>query len=224
MSKITTSYSNKDRLFMEKGEYTKNLQFTMSVPDHVNRYMKLKRIVSIGIALVLLLPSLVLIGVFGLLIILESEGGMIFKQERLGYQGKKIFVYKLRSMQKDAFLDGPLFTEKNDSRITKIGKIVRRFRIDELPQLINIIKGDMCFLGPRPLTSFEYTDCHPDFFNRLLVVPGISGLAQINGGNELNNQEKLAFDLEYIRNVSFLYDIKIGILTLKTIIFGHGAR
>lgn len=209
---------------MKNDSKNHEMKFTMVVSQKALGYMKLKKVIDVMIALVLLIPSILLISIFGILIILESDGGMLFKQQRMGYLGRKIYVYKLRSMKQDAELDGPLFTEENDPRITKVGKIVRRFRIDELPQLINILKGDMSFLGPRPLTSFEYLNCDPEFFNRLLVVPGISGLAQVNGGNELNNQEKLSYDLEYIRNISLLYDIKIGILTIKTILFGHGAR
>lgn len=164
---------------------------------------------------------------FSLLIMMESEGGPFYSQKRLGKDGKCFKIYKLRSMYIDAEKDGPQWASANDNRITKVGKFIRKTRIDELPQIWNILKGDMTIIGPRPerpeLIS-EFEKDIPNFRDRLAIKPGLTGWAQINGGYELTPAEKLNYDLYYITNRSFVLDFKIMVNTIKIILTGHGAR
>ena len=204
--------------------YFERQMYTVTLSNDSQIYIPLKRLFDFVLALILLIPSTILIGIFGLLIILESEGGVFFKQERLGKDGKLIYVLKLRSMVKGATRQGPLYTKQNDDRVTRVGRFVRRTRIDELPQIFNVLTGDMSFIGPRPLVPWEYEVSDHNFANRLMVTPGISGLAQVNGGNDLNNEQKLVFDLEYIRNFGLSMDAKVFLLTIKTIVSGNGVR
>ncbi|HEY5589181.1 MAG TPA: sugar transferase, partial [Candidatus Paceibacterota bacterium] len=132
--------------------------------------------------------------------------------------------YKLRSMYENADTLGPLYTAEEDNRITRVGKIIRKFRIDELPQLRNILCGEMSFIGPRPLTGYEYDISDHDFNQRLLVLPGLSGLAQVSGGNKHTNEQKLKCDLNYIRHLSLKLDFKILCKTIVVILSGNGAR
>ena len=127
----------------------------------------------------------------------------------------------------DAEKDGPKWASENDERITKVGRIIRKTRIDELPQLFNILKGDMSIIGPRPERPElikEFIKYIPDFNDRLLVKPGITGWAQVNGGYSLTPEEKLEFDKYYIKNRGFKLDLLILIKTIIVIFTSHGAR
>ena len=160
-------------------------------------------------------------------IVLESSGNPIYIQERVGLNGQKFIMYKLRSMYIDAEKDGHQWAIKNDHRITKVGKFIRRTRIDEFPQIINIIKGDMSFIGPRPeRPEFvnEFLKYIPDFNDRLAIPPGITGWAQVNGGYDLTPYEKLKYDKYYIEYESFQLDSLILLKTIKVIFTGHGSR
>lgn len=164
---------------------------------------------------------------FALLIVLESKGGPLYSQTRLGKDGQVFKMYKLRSMYTDADKNGPLWTLANDNRITKVGKFIRKTRIDELPQLWNILKGDMSLVGPRPEVpelKEQFEKVMPNFNDRLAVKPGLTGWAQINGGYELTPAETLDYDLYYIKNKSVLLDLKIMLTTVKILCTGHGAR
>ena len=135
--------------------------------------------------------------------------------------------HKLRSMRTDAEKFGAQWAEKNDPRITKVGKFIRKTRIDEIPQLFNILKGDMSIIGPRPERpefTQEFNEEIPGFINRLAVKPGLTGWAQINGGYDITPQEKLVEDIYYIENRSILLDFKIILKTVKVVLTGHGAR
>lgn len=161
------------------------------------------------------------------LVVLESKGNPIYSQERLGKDEKPFILYKIRSMSTDAEKNGPQWADKNDARITKIGKFIRKTRIDELPQLYNILKGDMTIVGPRPERSvftYEFEKTIGGFTNRLKVKPGLTGLAQVNGGYEMTPKEKLHWDLKYIEERNFITDFKIIIKTVLVIFTGHGAR
>lgn len=204
--------------------YFDQKMYTVELSTTAKFYLPFKRMIDLFLGIVLMIPSLVIIGIFGLLIVMESKGGVFFRQERLGKDGRIIYVLKLRSMCNGAYRKGPLYTKENDHRVTKVGKFIRRTRIDELPQILNVLLGDMSFIGPRPLVPWEYEISDHEFANRLMVTPGISGLAQVNGGNDLNNNQKLVYDLEYIRDFGILMDLKVFILTLKTIISGNGVR
>ena len=181
-------------------------------------------IVLSSVALVLSSPIMLITGV---LIKLEDGGPIFYKQERMGRYGKEFYVYKLRSMRTDAEKFGAQWANKEDNRITKIGKFIRKTRIDELPQLVNILKGEMGIIGPRPERPIfvkEFEEKNPGFVQRLAVRPGLTGWAQVNGGYDITPQEKLEYDLYYIKNRSILLDIKIVLLTIKVVLTGDGAR
>ena len=123
--------------------------------------------------------------------------------------------------------DGPRWAERDDTRVTKIGVFLRKSRLDELPQLWNILVGDMSFVGPRPEREYFYNifeEYIPDFGQRMLVKPGLTGWAQVNGGYELKPEEKIVYDLEYIRNWSLGMDMKCILMTVKLVFTHEGAR
>ncbi|WP_373214970.1 sugar transferase [Peptostreptococcus anaerobius] len=186
-----------------------------------------QRTVDIVLSLIGCIVGIPFIIIFGLLIKIEDGGPITYKQERLGRYGKKFYVYKLRSMRTDAEKFGAQWAEKDDPRVTKVGKFIRKTRIDEIPQLWNILKGDMGIIGPRPERSFfvkEFEEKYDHFVYRLAVKPGLTGWAQVNGGYEMDPGEKLVYDLEYIRNRSLLFDIKIILKTVAVLFTGDGAR
>lgn len=186
-----------------------------------------QRTLDILLSLVGLLVGIPLIFIFGILIKIEDNGPITYKQERLGKGGKRFYIYKLRSMRTDAEKFGAQWAEKDDPRITKIGKFIRKTRIDEIPQLFNILKGDMSIIGPRPeRPSFteEFNKYIPGFVNRLAIKPGLTGWAQVNGGYDITPEEKLIEDMYYIRNRSILLDFKILFKTVKVVLTGDGAR
>ena len=186
-----------------------------------------QRVSDIILSVIGLLIGIPLMIIFGILIKIEDNGPITYKQERLGKGGKKFYIYKLRSMRTDAEKFGAQWAEKDDPRITKVGKFIRKTRIDEIPQLFNILKGDMSIIGPRPeRPSFteEFNQEIPGFVNRLAVKPGLTGWAQVNGGYEITPKEKLIEDIYYIKNRSILLDLKILFKTVKVILTGDGAR
>ncbi len=200
---------------------------TAVVSQNKPLYHFLKRLIDFLVALlgfVILAPLMLLIA---LAIKLNSKGPAVYKQERLGLDGKSFVMYKFRSMYLDAESEGPQWAEKNDDRTTSLGGFLRLCRLDELPQLINILKGDMSIVGPRPERSIFYDEFEktvPDFRDRLAVIPGLTGWAQINGGYEIGPAEKLQYDKEYIRNRSLWLDFKIILRTSITILTRDGAR
>ncbi len=186
-----------------------------------------QRTVDIVLSLIGCIVGIPFIIIFGLLIKIEDGGPITYKQERLGRYGKEFYVYKLRSMRTDAEKFGAQWAEKDDPRVTKVGKFIRKTRIDEIPRLWNILKGDMGIIGPRPERSFfvkEFEEKYDHFVYRLAVKPGLTGWAQVNGGYEMDPGEKLVYDLEYIRNRSLLFDIKIILKTVAVLFTGDGAR
>lgn len=190
-------------------------------------YRKVKRIVDLPISIFLLLLILPICLIVCLFIILESSGNPIYIQERVGLNERRFKIYKLRSMYIDAEKNGHQWASKNDQRITKVGRFIRRTRIDELPQIINIIRGEMSFIGPRPERPefiTEFLKDIPNFNNRLAVRPGITGWAQVNGGYELTPKEKLEYDIYYIQHESAKLDFIVLLKTIKVIFNGHGFR
>lgn len=183
-------------------------------------YIKIKRILDFliaGIALIVISPLLLLLAIA---VKLDSKGPAIFKQERIGKDFKTYKMYKFRSMVVNAQNMGTgVYSFAGDPRITRVGKFLRKTSLDELPQLWNIVKGDMAFVGPRsPVVGhFPEYDCLNDAYKRrFTVLPGITGLAQVTGRNELAWDEKVKYDNVYIDNVAkygILYDIKMWILT-----------
>ncbi|UOW69353.1 sugar transferase [Paraclostridium bifermentans] len=188
-------------------------------------YLRILDLISSIIGLIVGIPVIVVFAVF---IKIEDKGPIFYKQERLGKNNKIFYVYKLRSMKVDAEKNGGAqWAKKNDPRITKIGTFIRKTRIDEIPQLINILKGDMSLIGPRPERpelTYQFEKEIPGFTKRLIVKPGLTGLAQVNGGYDISPKEKLYWDIKYIQNRCILMDIKIIIKTIKVVITGEGAR
>ena len=144
----------------------------------------------------------------------ESKGAAIFKQERAGKEGKPFTFYKFRTMRIDADPFGASPKSGEDPRLTKVGKILREYSLDELPQLFNIIKGDMSIVGPRPLYMSQMAEWDERQKKRLLVKPGLTGFAQIHGRGELTREQKLEYDVEYVESASFLLDMKIILATI----------
>ena len=200
-----------------------------------NRYEKIKRFFDICLsaaALVVLSPLLLVIAI---LIYLEDKGPVIYTQTRIGKDGRAFKLYKFRSMCVDADeklkdlqklneRDGPVFKIKNDPRVTKVGKFIRKTCIDELPQLVNIIKGDMSIVGPRPPLPNEVEQYNSYQKQRLLVVPGLTCYWQIQKGEETTFDEWVELDLKYIKERSILLDFRLILLTFKVILSGKGAE
>jgi lipopolysaccharide/colanic/teichoic acid biosynthesis glycosyltransferase len=179
------------------------------------------------LATIVLLLALPIIGIFAVLIVIETPGSPFYLQERVGKNGRHFKMIKLRSMLCNAESAGAKWAEANDPRITKVGAIIRKTRIDELPQLVSVLKGDMSLIGPRPerpVFTRQFTKEIRGFENRLLVKPGLTGLAQVNGGYNLSPREKLKYDLEYIQNLTFALELKILLKTCKVVVTGEGAR
>lgn len=183
-----------------------------------------KRIVDIIFAAILGIIGLILLPILAIIIKLESKGPLIYKQKRVGLNGKVFTVFKLRSMAQDAESDGQaVWAQKKDARVTKIGKFIRKARLDEIPQFWNILMGNMSFVGPRPERP-EFVEQLKEeilFYNeRHLVKPGLTGWAQINypyGASVEDAREKLSYDLFYIKNQSLAMDISIILKTINTI-------
>lgn len=181
-------------------------------------YKYIKHFLDVIIAIVLLFlfsPIFIIIAIF---IKLESRGPIIFKQERLGYKGKVFKIYKFRSMVQGAEKQGTgVYSFKGDSRITKVGRFIRATSIDELPQLFNIIKGDMALIGPRPALTYhpwpfdQYTEHQKRMFD---VRPGVTGWAQVNGRKEVPWPQRIELNIEYVEKMSFGFDLKIFFMTI----------
>lgn len=175
------------------------------------------------VVLLLLSPLLLIIA---LLIKIDSRGPVIFKQNRIGRYGKVFTIYKFRTMCDNAINMGDgIFVTNNDYRITRIGKILRKTSLDELPQLINIIKSEMSFVGPRPpLEDHPYRYTEYDEFQKLRfqILPGITGYAQAYGRNAIKWPERIVMDVFYYKNFSLLFDIKIILTTILTVLSSKG--
>lgn len=175
-----------------------------------------KRFVDIVLSLIILIISSPILALSAILIKLESEGPVIFKQKRLGLGGKEFYIYKFRSMCVGAEKSG-VYSDNKDTRVTKIGKILRKTSIDELPQAVNVLKGDMSFIGPRPPLTYhpwpieEYSEEQLRMFE---VRPGITGWAQVNGRKAVEWNRRIKLNVWYVDNLSLWLDIKICFLTV----------
>lgn len=183
------------------------------------KYIKRSLDLITALFLVIILSPVMLIA--AILIAVNRDGPILFKQERPGKDGKLFTVYKFRTMS--TMLRDKNGNELSDfDRMTKIGKILRKTSVDELPQLFNIIKGEMSFIGPRPLLK-EYLELYsPEQMRRHNVLPGISGWAQVNGRNTLTWDEKFAYDVYYVDHYSFKMDLKIFIKTIENVVSQDG--
>ena len=181
-----------------------------------------KRVFDITVASILLMISSPIIVLLFFLIPLTSKGSAFFKQERLGEYEKHYFLYKFRSMVNDAEKQtGPVLASDADPRVTNIGRFIRATRLDELPQLINVLKGEMSLIGPRPEREYfinQFKNDIPNYSYRMAIKPGLTGLAQILSNYSTSVDNKLRFDLLYIRNYSFLLDIKILFQTASVVL------
>lgn len=185
-------------------------------------YLKLKRVLDVIFSFIFIILGFIPLIIVASIIKLESKGPVIFKQKRLGLNGREFEIYKFRSMIVDAENYGSgVYSMKGDPRVTKVGKFIRATSIDELPQLVNILKGDMSFIGPRPTLTYhpwvleEYTQ---EQRQRFSVRPGVTGLAQINGRKEISWDRRIQYDVYYVRNMSLFLDFKILIKTVKRVI------
>lgn len=180
-------------------------------------------IMSICAIIVLFVPMLII----ALLISADSKGNPIYSQTRLGKDQKPFKIYKFRSMIVDAEKDGAQWATDDDPRVTDFGRILRNTRLDELPQLFNILKGDMSFVGPRPERP-EFYDVFDTYIigfrQRMLIKPGLTGYAQVNGGYDLKPEEKIVYDIEYIKNRSVKMDVKCVLKTIRIVFTREGAK
>jgi exopolysaccharide biosynthesis polyprenyl glycosylphosphotransferase len=190
-----------------------------------NPYPLLKRLLDIVIALIGLLFFALLFPFIALAIKLDSKGAIIFSQDRVGLNGREFTVYKLRSMVKDAEAQtGPKFAEKNDARVTRVGNLLRKTRLDEVPQLFNVLKGDMSMIGPRPERAFHVNRLQekiPFYRTRHIIRPGLTGWAQVcykYGATDEDALVKLQYDLYYIRHQSLMLDMNILVRTVGKVL------
>lgn len=191
---------------------------------------RLKRALDVLISIVLLIPAAPIMLITALAIRLESKGPIIYKQDRVGLFEKEFTVYKFRSMRTDAEKNGAVWAKEHDDRVTRVGRIIRKVRIDELPQIWNILKGDMSFIGPRPerMTFVQELKKQIPYYGlRHTVKPGLTGWAQVcypYGASVEDSLRKLEYDLYYIKNISILLDITIILKTIGVVLFPKGAR
>ena len=190
---------------------------------------KIKRVGDILVSSILLILASPIILLSGLLIWLTDRGPIFYKQQREGLFREELNIYKLRSMVVNAEVDGPQWAEKNDRRITLIGNILRKTRIDELPQLISVLKGEMSLIGPRPerpsFNKFLAKEI-PHYNLRHIIKPGLSGWAQVNypyGSSYNDSKNKLSYDLFYISNYSIFLDLLILFKTMRTVFSAKGS-
>lgn len=190
-----------------------------------------KRMTDLVMSLVMLISLSPLIVLTAILIKIDSRGPVLFSQDRVGEKRKPYRMYKFRSMVTDAEKhSGPVWAQTNDARVTRVGKFIRKWRVDELPQLWNVLKGDMSFVGPRPEREHFVKELEmeiPYYAERFSVKPGITGWAQVSYGYGASVEdaiEKLNYDLFYIKNLSIFMDLVIILRTIKTVLFGKGAR
>lgn len=190
----------------------------------------LKRVFDITASLILLALTLPIILIFALIVKLDSKGPAFFRQERVGLYGETFHLVKLRSMRTDAEKDGAKWASENDPRVTRVGKFIRKVRIDELPQTWSVLKGQMSFVGPRPEVPKFVDDLQeqiPFYGERHMVKPGITGWAQINypyGASTEDSRKKLEYDLYYAKNYTPFLDFVILLQTVRVILWPEGAR
>jgi exopolysaccharide biosynthesis polyprenyl glycosylphosphotransferase len=209
--------------------------FALHHPRHVLPYERtLKRTLDLVLATVGLIGSLPIWLAIVIAIRIDSPGPAIFVQERVGLHGRRFRFYKFRSMYMDAEarlaevqsyneMDGPVFKIRKDPRVSKVGAILRRTSLDELPQLLNVIKGDMSLVGPRPPLPREVEQYRPGDIVRLSVKPGLTCLWQIRGRSNVGFDQWMEHDREYVRNISFWLDVRILVKTVLVVLSGNGA-
>jgi undecaprenyl phosphate N,N'-diacetylbacillosamine 1-phosphate transferase len=212
---------------------TKNLTYIKKITFNIlsskkiisimyKNYFKLIIDFMLSVFILLLISPLLLIT--AILIKIYDPGPIIFKQKRVGLNEKEFDIYKFRTMIVNADSVGPVLTQDNDPRITKLGKFLRRTSIDEFPQFINVLKGEMSIIGPRPEVPSIVKDYTTEQRFVFTVRPGLTGWAQINGRDELSIETKLNYDITYIKKLSFIFDLKIFLLTFPALISKRGVN
>lgn len=181
-------------------------------------YKYIKRLLDLIMAVIIFVILFIPMVIISILIKLDSKGPVFFKQERTGKNGKIFLLYKFRSMA----VDNDVHDFNCQDKKTRVGNVLRKFSLDEFPQLINIIKGEMSFIGPRPWIPDYYENMTDYQRRRNDVLPGITGLAQVKGRNNINIIAKINYDLEYVKNFSFRQDVKIFFLTIATVLSKEG--
>ncbi len=193
-----------------------------------------QRVLDLVLCSLLLLLIWPVFGIIALLIRLDSAGPVLFKQKRVGQGGEEFWFYKFRSMVTDAedkrhLLEmhnersGPVFKMKNDPRVTRVGRVLRKFSLDELPQLLNVVKGEMSLVGPRPALPAETVKYTPRQRQRLLCLPGVTGLWQVSGRASLSFERSIELDLLYIEQQSVLLYFRILVMTVPAVLRAEGA-
>lgn len=186
-------------------------------------YTVFKRFMDIVLSIIGLIIISPILLIVSLAIKIDSKGPVIFKQERIGKDGKVFKIYKFRSMVVGAEKMGTgVYSKKGDSRVTRVGKFIRMTSIDELPQLVNILKGEMSFIGPRPVLTYhpwKYEEYTPEQLKRFEVRPGVTGLAQIHGRKQVEWEKRIKYDVEYVEKLSLWLDIKIFFITIYKVLF-----
>lgn len=198
-------------------------------PDASLPYLCWRTVMDLTFGLFGLLALLLMLPVLALFIHLDSPGPIFYRQERLGYQGKKFYMYKFRSMRTDAEQAGnPVWATENDTRVTRVGRFMRAMHLDELPQVFNVLRGEMSLIGPRPERpeyASELEKINPLYHWRLVIKPGLTGWSQVNygyGSTSKDELEKLQYDLYYIEHQSFRFDILIIFKTVVEVVLCHG--
>lgn len=197
----------------------------------INRLKRTLDIIVASMALILTLPIFI---VTAIAIRLDSPGSIFFRQTRVGKWGEPFACYKFRSMYVDAEqrlkdlqaqneVDGPVFKMKHDPRITRVGRVIRKLSVDELPQLFNVLQGNMSLVGPRPALPHEVAQYTYEQIGRLNAIPGITGLQQVSGRSDLDFQRWVELDLQYIAEQSLWKDIEILLKTIPAVLFAKGA-
>lgn len=182
-------------------------------------YRYLKRIIDLLLAVVLLVVLLIPMVIIAIAIKVDSRGPVFFKQKRTGKNGKEFTLYKFRSMA----IDNDVHDFKNADKHTRVGSFIRKTSLDELGQIINILNGTMSFIGPRPWITDYWDNMNEEQRHRCDVKPGITGLAQVKGRNDITIFDKINYDLDYVKNYSFVEDVKIVFLTVKAVFSEKGA-
>ena len=186
--------------------------------DKFKFYLVIKRILDVVVSLVALIILSPILLIVAIAIKIESKGPIIFKQQRIGKDGKVFNIYKFRSMVVGAEKMGTgVYSKKDDNRVTKVGKFIRMTSIDELPQLVNILKGEMSIIGPRPVLTYhpwKYEEYTEEQLKRFNVRPGVTGWAQVHGRKDVEWHERIKLDVYYVGNIGFLLDVKIFFKTI----------
>jgi len=217
--------------------YAATFAASLKIPDvpepHLG-YDFTVRLLGLMVSLVFLLLTWPVLLAAAILIKISSPGQVLFKHRRLGLKGHPFRCYKFRTMHDDAHrrreevkkahnISGPRVKLKDDPRITRVGRLLRRFSIDEFPQMLNVLQGHMSLVGPRPLPIEELEECTPEQLQRLAVKPGLTCIWQVSGRSEIELDGQIQMDLEYIRNRTFWRDLKILAKTPGTVLSGRGA-